>query len=240
MFGMTEYMTGRVDSVYDGICGDVLSSDGFVKKWNDDLMQTGHFTEFADRLLDRIGLKKLVRPAIYERMRREEAIDYLTGALEEHAGTADPVNSFYIWHRSRRMINLAPYAVYSHIPHVFSPYSDHRLYDFLNTIPASLKIPGRVHNLAIKRTYPEYAHIPYMLRSTGQLKMRGTDRRFIREFASFILKSRPCRMLRYRYLIPRLLASLFTKKYAATSHWFIRLVVYMYRLEELAMRGKQC
>lgn len=237
MYGMARLVGERTDAIYDGIGGDMLSSDGMLTRENYNLSRAGRFIEMADYTLDRIGLDKLVVPNVASRMRREEAIHYLAQEIEEHADAPDPVNSFFFWNRTRRMIALAPYSVLGHIPYVFSPFLDHRLFDFLNSLSSTFKIENDFHGEAIKRSYPAYADFPVMQRDyyLGHVSP-VTNRRFIKDCAAFVAGNRPCGYLRYRYVIPRLLAGLLTKKYAAGSGWFVRLVTYLYCLEKLATR----
>ncbi len=235
MYAMAEVLGERADTIYDGIGGDILSSDGMMTQENYRLSQEGRFTEMADYTLNRIGLDKYVVPELAARMRREVAIRYLAEEIEDHADAPDPVNSFYFWNRTRRMIARAPYAVLKHISNVFSPYLDHCLFDFLDSLSSTFKIEYDFHGETIKRSYPAYAGLPTMRRDhdAGHASPKPNPR-FIGEFAAFVARSRPCGYLRYRYVLPRILAGLFTRKYAAESSWFVRIITYLYCLEHAA------
>lgn len=240
MYGMAALLGERADAIYDGIGGDVLSSDGMMTAENYRLCREGRFAEMADYSLERIGIEKFMAPDLAAGMRRDEAIRYLTEEIEEHADEPDPVNSFFFWNRTRRMIALAPYALLGHIPHVFSPFLDHRLFDFLASLSSSFKIESNLHDETIKRSYPPHADLPMMQRDhDGGHAARAANRRFIGACAAYILRNRPCSYLRYRYVIPRILAGLLSGKYAAASDWFVRLVTYLYCLERVADRRRR-
>ena len=43
----------------------------------------------------------------------------------------DPIKSFNFWNRNRRELALWAYSVLRDVPHVYTPYLDHDLFDFL-------------------------------------------------------------------------------------------------------------
>jgi hypothetical protein len=84
------------------------------------------------------------------------------------------------------------------------------------------------------RAYPEYADIPFTDRSNLAYPRYRVGMRTMGEFVKFFFARRPGKLLRYQYIIPRLLACMFTRKYASAESGFIPLVTYLYQLEEAA------
>lgn len=236
---MTDYLVREVETVYDGLGGDVLSAiedELRIEKERYEFFSGGKFEELADLLLIKNGLKKLFIPEVFKKLSRDVAVRHLGGELEKYAGYPDPSNTSWFCTRTRRMIALAPYSVLSGVPHVFSPFLDHDLVDFLLSLPRDLKWGTDIHGETIRRAYPEYAHIPFTVRADTDYPEHRANRKVIREFTKFFIRRKPKRALRYRYIIPRLLAYEFTERYASAQSGFITLLTYLYQLEEAASR----
>ena len=239
MLTMADRLAEEVETVYDGIGGDTigaLEDELQVEEQWYEMFTTGQFDELADMILIKNGLRKLFVPEEYSKMGRGIAIEHLSSELEKHADYPDPSNSYWFWTRTRRMVALAPYCVLGSVTNVLSPYLDHDLYDFLSTIPRELKFRTDLHGVTVKRAYPEYADIPFVNREESNFPDYGTTWQLIGDFTKFFITNRPKKRLRYRYVVPRLLANIFTEKYASVQRGFIPLVTYLYQLEEAASR----
>jgi asparagine synthase (glutamine-hydrolysing) len=143
------------------------------------------------------------------------------------------MGSFYFWNIDRRDIALAPYALLATIPRVFCPYLDHALYDFLSALPARLLLDREFHAETIRRGYPHHAHIPFQDKSAPPRSTWQQDARFAREMAAYVLRRKPSRWIRNRYLLPRMLGSLLSSRYAASTRWFGPLAAYLLHFESV-------
>lgn len=237
MLTMVDYLRNEIDCLYDGLGGDILSDIEDEYRIEDQRIEcftTGQFERLADLLLGRIGSEKLFVPEVQEKLNRSVAIEHLGEELAKHADSPNPTFSYWFWTRTRRLVALAPSSMLQEIPLVFCPFLDHELFDYLITLPREVKLLTDFRGKVIQRAYPEYADIPFLDRVEVVSSGHGSSRQFIRDFTKFYIKQKPGKLLRYRYVTPRLIASLFTKKYASTSNWFVQMLLYLYQLEDTA------
>ena len=183
-----------------------------------------------------IFLAHLLPPEQYRRLGRDLAVSHLVPELRRHANAPNPVGSFRFWNRTRREIALSPYGILSEVPHVFSPYVDHDLYDFLTSLPPSILLNREFHTETIRRAYPSYAHIPYAS-ETSSVENPRLARRFARDTIRYTLARRPSRTIRYSYVMPRLLRCLLDRHYSSSIFWLSPPVLYLLQLETLARGG---
>ena len=232
---MADYLRPRVQSLYDGVAGDVLSAGHFLDETVLGFYEAGDFTGLARSLCSsdnaETALKSLLTATQYPRFNYELAVNHLAKEIERHAGNPNPVAAFFFWNRTRRVAAISPYGLNS-IPNIYSPFVDHDLYDFLTSLPASMFLDHQLHTDAIARAYPKFAHIPYEKkgRSVGN---RGHFRRLALEVGRYYLAhSSP--LIRTSSLLPRLVRSL------ALGHesiiWLSALAIYLGQLESVTQQ----
>ena len=239
--GASDYLAKNFEVAYDGIGGDVLSAALFVNSRRLGLFESGNTENIANEMLqdqNEATLAALLTPEMYARCSRKLAISNLQVEIGKHLCSPNPVGSFFFWNRTRREIALVPYGLLGSLPHVFSPYLDHDLFDFLVSLPVAMLADHAFHTDTISRAYPQYAHIPYQ----GEIAQDdGHDlnahlllkAQFSRDVAKYMLFTKPSRMMRNSYLFPRLLASLVSRKFSAHAIWYTPTALYLRQLESL-------
>jgi asparagine synthase (glutamine-hydrolysing) len=209
------YLNGKVQTMYDGIAGDVLSAGHCQDSERLAFYEAGNFAGLAKfwlsdpaNLLSEKALQSLITPKVYRRFNYELAVSHLTSEIEKHADAPNPVASFVLFNRTRRAIATSPYCLFNSIPNVFSPYLDHAVYDLLSSQPATMRVDYGLHTETIERTYPGYAAIPYGEKKYA-MKDSGHQRRFALEVLRHYLTSWP-ECINKSYVLPRLLRSVVT------------------------------
>ena len=238
---MADYLQPRVQSVYDGVAGDVLSAGHFLDQKRRDFYEAGDFVGLAAYLcsiedsVSNAALKSLLTKAQYRKFNYELAVDHLAKEIERHAEAPNPVGAFFFWNRTRRVAAISPYGLFNSIPNVFSPFVDHDLYDFLASLPASLFLDHQLHTDAIARAYPQFAHLPYEQKNYSVVN-RGHFRRFTLEVGQYYLAhSSP--LIRKSSLLPRLIQCFALGHESIT--WLSALAVYLGQLDSLEHSGDQ-
>ncbi|PWF47921.1 asparagine synthase [Massilia glaciei] len=234
-----DHLNARPDlGVYDGIGGDVLSAGLFVTARRRALFEAGDPRAIAAHLLnaDETVLARLLAPAFQRDVGRERALEHLGNELAKHLGRPNPVGAFYFANRTRREIALVPYGLLGAMPQVFSPYLDHALVDFLGALPLAMLADGAFHNDTIARAYPQFAHIGYEEKDGPAADARACRAGFGRELARELLGCAPSTLLNQRFLRPRLCAGALTDKWAAASHWYAAMALYLHQLDAAATR----
>ena len=235
---------------YDGIAGDFLSAG---TRWTEELSRLFRSPKSAEICRTLFKNWSWVRPGddvlkwglnedFFKKIGEGCAIARITEELKKHASSNSPLFSFNFWTRCRRKIALMSYAVNTGVPKMYSPYLDHDLYDFLTSLPEALVGTGTLHTRAIARAFPQYAHIPYEQNTAKKISVSEHREKFTREFAWYMLKGGlgTSRVLRSRYLLPRMAKSLLNKKFCANL-WRLMppTLVYLSQLEKLQnVKGK--
>nr|WP_231362638.1 asparagine synthase-related protein [Thioalkalivibrio sp. ALMg9] len=165
--------------IYDGIGGDVLSAGHTLTEEKQQLLASGQTSRLAENLLEESGNEGFIHSCsqadFRKRIPRSVAIDRLAEELAQHCGAPNPLLSFVFWNRTRRCIGLIPFGLLRDVETVFCPYLDHDLFDFLMGLNPAYARQG-LHDETIRRSYPEYADVPYESRSTTPPRQRELDR----------------------------------------------------------------
>lgn len=235
MLPAAQYLRGKVDAIYDGIGGDVLSAGLFLTQRRIDLGETGRWAELASDLISLEPIPAFLREPFRSRMNRESAIVRLTRELQQHGEAANPFSSFVFWNRTRREIALSPYGILTDVGAVYSPYLDHAVFDLLAGLSGRMFVDHSFHTEAINRAFPQYAHIPYSEKiSVADRAAQASGGQVWRRFAIEIL--RHCvlgrvPMLNKRYVSLRLLRCLCDPGYLPSVQWLGPPSIYMFQLE---------
>jgi len=230
---MADYFNGRVQSIYDGVGGDVLSAGLFLTEELVNLYETGNLSGLADKLLTRDNperaLQSLLTAKRYKDLSNELAKSHLVKELEKHTEQVNPTTSFFFFNRSRRVASFNN-GLFPSVPNVYSPYIDHDVFDFMTSQPAHVYLDYQLHTDAIARAHPEFAHVPYDKRDYSRVS-RNHFRKFTLELSRYHL-TRRSRSLRDRFILSRLIANL-ALGYGGIT-WLSPLTVYFTQLEDLA------
>jgi asparagine synthase (glutamine-hydrolysing) len=230
------YLRKRVDTIYDGIGGDVLSAGLYMTQRRLDLFDSGRLTELAEHLVGNRPIPPFLRSRLRSRVSREVAVARLTKELSKHTSAPNPFSAFVFWNRTRREIALSTYGILSEVGIVFSPYLDHAVFDLLAGLHGRMFVDHTFHTEAINRGFPSFALIPY----SGKVDHTVTEanspasRLSWRRFTVDVLRHcvlRRSTLLNKWYLLPRLLRCLCDSRYLSSILWLGPPSVYLHQLE---------
>jgi hypothetical protein len=232
---IADHLGGRAGAIYDGIAGDVLSAGLFVDPERQALSDAQRTADLAELLLPTTNERTLgafLRPGAVAP--RRHAAAHLAAALDEHAGAANPIGSFYFWNRTRREINLVPFAIMSSVGCAFAPYLDHELFDFLAALPVGLLRDRQLHTDAIRRAYPRYREIPFQDKSAPRRNRWALRRGLLSRLVPYARSERPSNRLT-RAASPLLAGAAFAHRYLDVGRAIQpEVVLYLLQLERLA------
>ena len=225
-------------SIYEGAAGDVLSTAIFKSEAKRRLYDDGKFRELAASLLgNEKYFRQVLPPVWYERFGRDSAVDRLITELQQHADAPNPLASFYVYNRTRRVTALPPTTLFSPHAKVWCPYLDADVWDFLSSLGPELLESSEIfsfHDDAIHRAYPKFADIPFSAKWGAKPRRRSYDLRTVAEMAISVARMRGI-PLRDAYIWPRLIRGLVDPSFTANASDLTSLVSY---LAELAAFGR--
>lgn len=237
---VADYLEGKVETVYDGIGGDVLTRN-FLTEERIELFQSARFNELASHLMtegrEKI-LKKMFMPKYYHKFSREMAIHHLGLELKHHINAPNPIGSFFFTNRTRREVALCPYGILQGVDNVYSPYLDKDLYDFLASLSANFLIGKNLQEDAMHIEFPEYSSIPFAKKMEKPLVYdRSQFRRFAIELLKYSYKEKKTGFIRPGFLLPRILRSIIDSKYSINISWFGPFATYLIQFESFCRKG---
>ncbi|SCX95559.1 asparagine synthase-related protein [Desulfoluna spongiiphila] len=223
------------DAIFDGIGGDVLSAGLFLTEHRLNLYNRNKFEELANEILGFEGhLPHMLTNSAYSRFNRDIAVNLLVQELKRYVNTPNPIGQFFFWNRTRRVVALSSWGILGQKTHVFAPYLDHELYNFLTSLPAEYFLDHTFHQNTIAKQYPAYAHLPYETKM--QLPQKGgvaSNYFQLAEFTRFSLGSlvKPS-MCRPSFFYLRLFKSLLSMKYYDQFKGTYQVPIYLSQLAE--------
>jgi len=240
---MADYLKSKTHIMYDGIAGMLAESYLFDPKQCEQF-RTGKFDQLSDALFEKFGpeesiLKRILNEESYNMLSLESAKERLIEELKGHRDAPFPISSFHFWNRTRREINLIPYAIFDGIPTVYSPYLDYELCPFLMSLPENILIDRTFHTETIQRSYPQYADIPFSNPHPEKPDSRDHVNQYTREFVMHSLKRMQfkSRFIKDRYIMLRALRGLFDRKYCFSLSWLsFSPLIYLWQLEQYMKR----
>jgi asparagine synthase (glutamine-hydrolysing) len=209
-----ELLSTSVDTIYDGIAGDVLSASLFATRPWLDLHRAGRFRELAETLMkpDTKAIQRTLDPAFRIEHGDDIAREQIMRELERYAGAANPTTMFFFWNRTRREIALSPFGVFSGVKTCFCPYLDHQLFDLLASLPAEMLMDKKFHSDTISAAHPRFADMPYAVPRHQRRAMRETLI-FSARVGGYGVAARPSRVGRMARLTAHLLRSAVSSAY---------------------------
>jgi asparagine synthase (glutamine-hydrolysing) len=179
------------------------------------------------------ALRVLLSREAASRFSLELALERFEKECVPHSDAPNPVGSFSIFNRTRRVASLVGTTLQPRVKWVFSPYLDNDLFDFLSALPAELFVDHNFHTDTIRYAYPEYAHVPFSATSPATDYV-GDYRRYAREVAAELLVGTTSRLLRKSGVLPRLARCLVDSAYVGSAVWLGDLSIFLTQLEEAA------
>lgn len=234
---LADALNGRFECAYDGIAGDVLSQSKFLTSRLNEAFHSRDFDSICDALQERQGsnwpgTSNLVQGELIPALDPAIARGRLVRELGRHLDQPNPVASFILWNRTRREIALAPYALLKGVPHVYAPFLDHALFDFLATLPSHMVMDHRFHDDTIARAYPKFAHIPYADHNVASPDDSRERARFLVEAARAFVLKRPSRLMKNLGPRTKMLAAVLSRGHLRP--WLSPLLIYLDQIESIA------
>jgi hypothetical protein len=228
-----EILRHSVDTIYDGIAGDVLSASLFQDRSRLDLHRAGRFRELAAALMkpSTDALQRTLDPAYRVAQSTEIAREQIARELERYAGATNPTSMVYFWNRTRREIALSPFGVFADVRTSFCPYLDHPLFDFLASLPGEMLLDKTFHTDTISAAHPRFARIPYSAPRQSRALLQNVT--FGLDVAGYGLRTRPARIGRMARLAAQVLRFGLSASYRNRNAVINPLLLlYFFHLEE--------
>jgi hypothetical protein len=233
---LAHYLGRGVETVYDGIGGDVLSAGHFLRPALVEHVRTGNIRDLVKFFIEGYdndpierALARLLGREARARFDRAKADARVTAALEEQLDTPDPISAFFFWNRTRREVALAPYSLLPQTLTAYAPYLDSALLAFLLSLPADLTVDQRLHTDAILRGYPQFAEIPYEQRT---LTVDAASSRILaRAFAKYALSRWRSRIQNLPYVLSACGRAL--ARGDSSAMWFFNRLTVLLQAESL-------
>jgi asparagine synthetase B (glutamine-hydrolysing) len=209
-------LAGKVNEVYDGIGGDILSAGLFLVEPTLRAYREQCYHEVARSLLSRWfipeaepTLRSILVPSLREEFSRESAEQRLIAELGKFSEWHNPLTAFYFFNRTRREISLYTFSMLMNSTNVLCPYLDTDVMNFLMSLPAEVLLDHNFHSDTVAIAYPDYQHIGYAEYTHQQHGSRHRNywRRFSIELLLYIIRERGNRMVNIGWLVPRLIAN---------------------------------
>lgn len=196
---IAEQLGSTARTVYDGLGGALSVPNRYHSFEALDDIAGGRARAVADRLIVDYGvqtetfLQRLLNRQAYRELSRDRAVARLTSEFDTHRDAPDPIKSFNFWNRIRRELALWPYALLRNVPHVYTPYLDHDLFDFLmglapTVMSPTLKDGKAFHTDAVNRAFPRFAEVPFENKKAQGLDARAHNVRLAREAGGYVLR----------------------------------------------------
>lgn len=228
-----------VQTLYDGLAGSVLSGGFQVNEEKLALARAGHTRKLATRLLRENGLQpflsQALRPPMDRRLDEAPAMEAVAAELERHVDAPHPLMSFIFWNRTRRGISLIPFSILGSVETVYCPYLDHDLFDFLFHLDAGYSMGNALHDEALRRGYPQYAHLPFEDPAAPKAPMSAESAHYRRAVRGFLAEfaRHPgrlgSRMVRFERILAMLTRDLLRPRCPRT--WYLQPALYLLELE---------
>lgn len=233
-FGLSPFISGKWDNIYDGLAGDVLSAGLFLDEERLRLFREGGLKELAEKIMEPEGyINELLIKTLGKQLSRERASARLQKELSRHIETPNPVGSFYFWNRTRRCVALSPFRLIRETEHVITPYIEPGLFDLLASLPAEMFLDHEFHTETISKSYPEFAHIPYEKKRVGPVHDIANYRSFMRSMLKYAFSPRKRKLVNRSFFVKRALASQILSSVNHSVAYYGEQATHLLQLERL-------
>ncbi len=221
------------DAIFDGIGGGILSNGAELTPKRIELYRRGKIEELADDLLIHEGyLPKMLTKSAYARFSRSKALELMSAELKLHAGAANPLGQFLLFNRVRRHIAQSSWGILSKRCHVFGPFLEEGVCNFLSSLPAEYFVDHDFHEIAINRFHPEYAAVPY---ETKDAPLKSSNHMIncyqLLEYTAYFLRSFSSKsLLSPGFLYPRVAKGVLSPQFSNGSRDMYKVPVYLTEL----------
>ena len=218
---------------YDGMAGDVLSAGHFLTVDRHRWFREGNFRAlFLDMQVALIesSIAGLLTKDAARRFNLEIAIERFARECRLHVSAPNPIGSFSIFNRTRRVACLCAYGLQPTIKYSFSPYLDNAVFDFLSSLPVEMFFDFSFHTDMIRFAFPKTADIPFAVAKPGGNYFSGY-RTYARDVLGATIKAPQSQLLQKTFTIPRLLRCLVDPSYSPSAEWLGDISVYLLELE---------
>jgi hypothetical protein len=236
---VADHLGANAAASYDGMAGDVLSAGHFLTEQRHKWFEQRQFrTLFLDM---QVGLTEptmqgLLPTDMKKRFNLDLALERFEAECLPHLEAPNPIGSFSIFNRTRRVACLSAYALQPSVEWVFSPFLDNDLFDFLSSLPAAFLVDHNFHSDTIRSAYPEYAHLPFAETRPGT-GYAATYRKYAREVAVELLITKHSGLIRRDFVLPRLTRCLIDSNYSPAAEWLGTIAIYLMQLERVRTMG---
>lgn len=227
----------RAGSVYDGLAGTAFLGDFLKDEERVRLCAEGSFGALAEHLLRperEETLASILSPRAYQRFNRKIAVDAVVAELRRHADAANPIGMFFFWNRTRREVALVPYCLYSGIDEVVVPFVDSDLYDFCSSLPMAMMVDRTFHTEAIRRAYPEYAHLRFWEKDLPAREDPWFVRRYAAGILARLLRRGDSQIVYRKSLLPRIARRALDGDVIQFGRIYPQLILCLHQLEIVA------
>jgi asparagine synthetase B (glutamine-hydrolysing) len=241
---MCDLVNRKKVTLYDGIGGDVLSAGLFSSPERLKWLRAGASELFVVDLFGSAEgeLQRWLRPDVRRRFSRERAVARASAVASRYGSQPNPVASFFFDNRTRREIALYSCCLFRADTLLYMPFLDHRVVDYLMSIPCEDLIDKKFHTDALARGYPQWANLPYALDESDPRAARLsslTARRFSTRLALVVaelLMQRRDAWVDRLAVLPRLVGLLGRTDARRSAFWFNpERIVWATQLERLAL-----
>jgi asparagine synthase (glutamine-hydrolysing) len=240
ILGATEELGLRHATVYEGVAGDTLSTAWGITPERLNALERGDLLAIADTYLHPEGyVPDVLAGAARRECTKAAARERIAAEFRTHLNAANPIGSFHVWNRTRRVTALAPCGLWNRSYPTWCPYLHRKVFDFLSSIPSDLLQGEQYHQFhtdAIRIGYPEFKDVPF----SGKSSLKKPARVF-----SWLTA---CRLARYegalrrrqlsagRFVWARILRALVDPTYVRRAPSLLPLLTYLHQLEDCLER----
>ena len=161
-------------------------------------------------------MQGLLPTEMKKRFNLDVALERFEAECLPHLSAPNPIGSFSIFNRTRRVACLSAYALQPSVAWVFSPFLDNDLFDFLSSLPAAFLVDHNFHTDTIRYAFPEYAHLPFAETRAGT-NYAAAYRKYARDVAIELLVTRNSGLIRRDFVLPRFMRCLIDSNYSPTA-----------------------
>lgn len=232
--------TQNLDFIFDGLAGDVLSQSSFLNKTNTDYFISKNYDALANEILGSEGYyPDMLSSSLYAKVSREVAMITLIDEFKKYSEYPNPVGQFYFWNRTRRSISLNPILVLGHKKHVFFPYLDASVYDFLISLPVEYVLDKSFHTMAVSYAFPNFNHIPYSsISREKKIPFMFVFQNVIKNLFLVFKNHKFDHAIKYNFILLRSLKALLLKSYYSVYFNIMKVNIYVLKLLEISNKNK--